>query len=179
MSEYWEKRKDSIYLFAAKQICARYSKKARSYIDVGSNGTPIIEWHRNQADKMVSLDVRKPYYADGVESIKINFLEYYPPIKYDIATCFQVLEHVPNAHAFAENLLLISKTLIVSVPYKWEKERNMSHIHDPVDELKMLEWFKRDPDFSYLATEISGVKRLIQVYKTKQLLVPEKPMKPA
>jgi hypothetical protein len=165
MNEYWKKRKDSIYLFAAKKICTRYSKRARSYIDVGSNGTPIIEWHRERADKMVSIDLRNPYYADGVESIKTNFLEYYPPIKYDIATCFQVLEHVPNAHDFAEKLLLVSKTLIVSVPYKWEKGRNKSHIHDPVDELKMFEWFKRDPNFSYLATELSGVNRLIQVYK--------------
>jgi hypothetical protein len=108
--------------------------------------------------------LRNPYYADEVESIKTNFLEYHSPIKYDLATCFQVLEHVPNVHAFSEKLLLVSKTLIVSVPYKWEKERNKSHIHDPVDESKMFEWFKTEPDFSYLATELSGVKRLIQVY---------------
>ena len=85
-----------------------------------------------------------------------------------MATCFQVLEHVPNAHGFAQKLLEISKVLVVSVPYKWEKGKNKTHVHDPVDETKLFEWFGREPDYFYLATELSGVKRLIQVYISEQ-----------
>ena len=167
ISDYWKKRKGSIYLYAAKKICERYGKEAYTYVDVGSNGTPIIEWHRKRARKMVSVDLRKPYIADGVESIKTNFFEFNPGFEFDMATCFQVLEHVSQPQEFAQKLLQISKVLVVSVPYQWESGRNKTHIQDPVDEEKMLGWFGRIPDFGYLATELNGVKRLIQVYKKK------------
>jgi 2-polyprenyl-3-methyl-5-hydroxy-6-metoxy-1,4-benzoquinol methylase len=80
-------------------------------------------------------------------------------------TCFQVLEHVPDPAAFARKLKELGRVLIVSVPYKWEKGKCKSHLHDPVDEAKMLAWFEREPDFSYIATELKKVTRLIQVYE--------------
>lgn len=164
---YWEQRKNSIYLFAAKSICRKYCDKPGSVIDVGSNGTPTLEWHKGSASRLVSLDLRRPYVASGIESVKCDFLDYGPEERFDLVTCFQVLEHVPDPTAFATKLLQIGKVVVVSVPYKWKKGACKYHIHDPVDETKMAAWFGRSPDFSYVARELKGTARLIDVYETQ------------
>ena len=162
---YWQRRRRSIYLFAARQICANRCGKPKSVLDVGSNATPTLEWHRKTATRLVSVDLRRPYAADGVESLKCDFLKYEPDIRFDLVTCFQVLEHVPDPQAFATKLLELSGIAVVSVPYKWPKGKCKYHLHDPVDARKMLKWFGREPDFSYVATELNSVNRLIHVYK--------------
>jgi hypothetical protein len=162
---YWEARKDSIYLFAAQAICRKYGGRPLSVIDVGSNQTPTLEWHRSTATRLVSLDLNRPYFATGVESITRDFFEFDPAERFDLATCFQVLEHVPHPTAFAQKLLQVSRTTIVSVPYKWPAGMCKYHVHDPVDGKKMLEWFGRPPSYSYLARELNKRERLIQVYK--------------
>lgn len=162
---YWQKRKNSIYLYAAKQICRRKCGKPESVLDVGSNATPTLEWHRKSAKRLVSLDLRRPYVAEGVESLTCDFLEYEPGARFDLVTCFQVLEHVPDPAAFAGKLLQVGRIAVVSVPYKWKEGRCKDHVHDPVDESKMLHWFGREPHFSYLAAELNGTGRLIHVYR--------------
>jgi hypothetical protein len=163
-STYWENRKDSIYLHAAQQICRQYAGKTATVLDVGSNRTATLEWHRDRANQLVSLDLRNPYAAPGVESIKANFFSYKPVRKFELVTCFQVLEHVPNAAAFARKLLEVGEIVIVSVPYRWRKGACKYHIHDPVDAKKMLEWFGERPLYHYIARELNGSERLIQVY---------------
>src|SRR5690606_396126 len=138
---YWEERKDCIYLYAAREICKRYCGEPSSVIDVGSNQTPTLEWHRRDGRRLVSIDLRRPYVAEGVESVTGDFLRYKPDTVFDLVTCFQVLEHVKDPSAFAGKMLSIGKTLVVSVPYQWRKGRCKWHIHDPVDEQKMYRWF--------------------------------------
>lgn len=163
---YWEKRKDWVYLHVARIICARFAQGPGSVLDVGSNRTPTLEWHRSNAKRLVSLDLRRPYVADGVESIQEDFLKYQVDEKYDLVTCLQVLEHVPDAGAFAERLLSVGKVVVVSVPYKWRRGCCKGHVHDPVDELKMFRWFRRRPVYSYIAREVTTERsRLIQVYQ--------------
>jgi len=162
---YWEKRKDSVYLFVARQICQKYCPSPQSVLDVGWNKTPTLEWHRESAKRLVSVDLRRPYSAPGVESLTCDFLKYEPEQRFDLVTCFQVLEHVPDPAAFAAKLLQVGNVVVVSVPYKWKAGKNPHHIHDPVDEAKMLSWFGREPDFAYLARELNNVERLIHVYR--------------
>lgn len=165
-NDYWEQRKDAIYLFAAKSICRKFCPFPRSVIDIGSNATPTLEWHRGIADRLVSLDLRNPYDAPGVEPITTDFLEYEPDQRFELVTCLQVLEHVPWPEEFAGKLLQVAGTAVVSVPYKWPETKCRYHIHDPVDEAKMEGWFGRRPDFSYIARELTRTARLINVYKT-------------
>ena len=163
-SAYWESRKDSIYLYVARQICLKYASSSKTVMDVGSNGTPTLEWHREGAERLVSLDLRKPYISAGIESIKQDFFDYQSNEKFDLVTCFQVLEHVPNPKEFANKLLALAKTLVVSVPYQWPEGKCKWHIHDPVSEDKLADWFSKAPKFSYICRELNGVERLIQVY---------------
>jgi hypothetical protein len=162
---YWKARRGLIYLYAARAICRKYGGNPLSVIDIGSNQTPTLEWHRSTATRLVSLDLRRPYVAAGVESMTRDFLELEPSERFDLATCFQVLEHVPHPTAFAQKLLQISSTTIVSVPYRWAAGMCKHHIHDPVDGKKMQGWFGRKPSYSYVARELNKRERLIQVYR--------------
>ena len=86
-------------------------------------------------------------------------------MQYDIVTCLQVLEHVRPAEEFAQKLLAVGNTVIVSVPYKWPFGKTASHVQDPVDEEKLFSWFGREPNFQYMCTELTApVQRLVQVY---------------
>ena len=164
-NQYWEERKDILYYQVARVLVERIGKKARSIIDVGSAGCPYVDWF-DFIPHRASVDLKRPYEAPGVHSFTGDFLAWEPDRHYDIVTCMQVLEHVPPAREFAQKLLSIGNVVVVSVPYKWPKGKTKSHVHDPVDEAKMLDWFGREPNFSYICTEVlAPVDRLIQVYE--------------
>lgn len=166
--KYWMDRKDSIYLHVAQQICLKYGHEARSVVDIGSNATPTLEWHRPHAARLVSIDLRRPYAGDGIESLKLNFFDFEAKERFDLATCFQVLEHVDDAQRFARKILEVSRLAVVSVPYNWPRGKCKYHVHDPVDEAKMLQWFGKPPLFRYIAKELNGVRRLIAVYRNDE-----------
>lgn len=161
---YWKARQDFIYYTVVRVIASNISKGKTSVLDVGSNGCPTLEWFDSMPDR-TSLDLRKPYVADGITSHTEDFITWEPDRRYDVVTCLQTLEHVPNATAFARKLLAVGESVIVSVPYKWPEGKTRGHVHDPVDEDKMEEWFGRKPNFQYICTELMApVERLICVY---------------
>jgi hypothetical protein len=162
---YWGTREKSIYLYTVRQLVTELASGAESLIDVGSAGCPYLSWY-SWIPYRTSLDLRRPFVTVGIKSYKGDFLTWEADRDYDICTCLQVLEHVPAVAEFAEKLLITSKILVVSVPYKWKVGGNKSHIHDPVDEEKMLAWFKRKPNFSTIVREVvSDSRRLVQVYE--------------
>jgi hypothetical protein len=61
------------------------------------------------------------------------------------------------------------------VPYKWPKGKCKWHIHDPVDEVKMLGWFGKAPLEVFIAREeTNDSDRLICVYEGNPgMAVPE------
>jgi hypothetical protein len=161
---YWEARKNFVYYQVVRIIATQLAEGAKSVLDVGSAECPNLEWFPD-AEQRTSLDLRKPYVASGIKSVKSNYLSWEVDQQYDLVLCLQVLEHVPDAGAFAQKLLASGKIVVASVPYKWHGGGVSTHVHDPVDEAKMLQWFGREPNFSYICTEIStGAKRLICVY---------------
>jgi len=167
---YHERRKHLIYLHAARSMCFRVAPAPASVIDVGSHHSPTLEWYRGIAPRLVSLDHKRPYEADGVESIRADFLDYRPEARFDLAICLQVLEHVPDARAFAQKLLAVARMVVISVPYRWPAGTRKDHLHDPVDRDKLYQWFGRKPQRSYIAREIrrSAGRRLIQAYDTSR-----------
>lgn len=164
VSSYWNSRHDAIYLFAAKQICAKFAPEPRKVIDVGSNGTPILEWFRDSAQRLISLDLRNPYKADGVESLTIDLLNYSPPETFDLVTCFQVVEHVPDPEPFVQKLISLGRIAVISVPYKWPKGACKYHIHDPLTSRQLESWSGQKPKYKYVARELNKKERLVHVY---------------
>ncbi len=162
-SKYWANRQGYIYLTVARTISERIASNAKVIADIGSNGTPILEWFPHVPVRF-SVDLNRPYKAKGIKSVKGDFLEWEPPRKINVLTCFQVMEHVPRADLFAQKMLSLADTCIVSVPYNWPEDKTHHHIHDPVDEAKMLKWFGREPNYTYHVREIFGEERMICVY---------------
>jgi 2-polyprenyl-3-methyl-5-hydroxy-6-metoxy-1,4-benzoquinol methylase len=139
-----------------------YIKNCNSIIDVGSGNTPILE--NFMVKKKVSIDIRKPYVAEDVISIKKDFLQYNSDEKFDVCLCLQTLEHVKDVKEFSKKLLNISKILIISVPYKWKEGHCKYHINDPVDEDKLFSWFLKNPMYSEIVKEENKIKRIINIY---------------
>jgi hypothetical protein len=170
MNDYFEKRRHEPYYKYVRTLLGLLSYNAKSICDVGSNGTDMISWLPCQ--EKVSIDIVNPLYAEGVQSIKADFLKHDFSRKFDIVTCFQVMEHIDDdqIHAFANKLMAITEhLLIVSVPYKWAKGACKWHKQDPVDESKFAEWFISPPHALSLKPVFSRV--IYNGYKTGRLVV--------
>jgi hypothetical protein len=163
---YWERRANSHYLAAVRRLVGEGGADVESILDVGSNGCAYLDWF-DWVPRRVSLDLKRPYTGDGVESVKADFLTWEPRERFDIVLCLQVLEHIPDAASFAQRLLAVARRhVIVSVPYKWRAGRIPDHVHDPVDEVKVLQWFGRAPDCAMIVCEQGRLERLISCYET-------------
>ncbi len=157
MTKYIEERKELLYYRYIKSLLAFMCVRIESIIDVGSHGVDILSFVN--CKKKVSIDLAVPYYGKGVESFKIDFFHYKNEHLFDVVCCFQVLEHIERAEEFSQKLLKTGRAIIVSVPYKWKKGLCKYHVQDPVDEKKLVHWFKQDPVF----VDIIG-ERLIAVF---------------
>ena len=165
---YWERREGARYFKEVRRLAHSAAPGACSILDVGSNGCPYLDWFRH-IPRRVSLDIETPYANSGIESIRADFFDYMPRERFDLVLCLQVMEHIPDAGAFAQRLLAVGRTVITSVPYKWAPEKCAGdHVHDPVDEAKMLGWFGRPPSVSFIAWERKGLRwrapRLVSCY---------------
>ena len=149
---YFKRRQDMMYYRYIQVMAGRLAADATSLIDVGS-------WNTSMAEEMdwiahrVALDLRVPYSSEKVIGVKADFYEYQPERRFDFALCLQVLEHVPDAAAFAQKLLAVADRVLVSVPYKWPEGVGKGHVQDPVDEKKVAGWFDRKPDYQIVVEE--------------------------
>lgn len=146
---YVEERADYRYYKYLRNIIAMLGSRAESVIDVGSNGVDLISYL--SCKRKVSLDLHNPVVASGVKSVKEDFLKFECKEKFDLCTCFQVLEHIDDEHIeeFASKLIQLGGVTVVTVPYKWPKNVIKGHLQDPVDEKKLCSWFKRKPVFMH------------------------------
>ncbi len=166
---YVEDRADLRYYKYLRTILAMVAGKAESILDVGSNGVDLISYL--PCKRKVSIDIGRPLIASGVESIKGDFLAYESKEKFDVVTCFQVLEHIDDEHIndFASKLSLLGGVVVVSVPYMWTKGMCKWHHQDPVSEEKLCGWFNRNPVFMHNVVEENGIQRLIAVFVDDKL----------
>lgn len=166
-NQYWEKRQDLLYYHYIDYIMRCVGAKATSIIDVGSNNCPYLDWF-DWIPERVSVDIRNPYRSATVQSIKGDIHAIKFDKTFDICTCFQVLEHVPEVGPFAKRLLEIAKLVVVSVPYQWSTHprRTPGHVHDPVTYENLCEWMGRPANYSIIVEEPfqKAKKRLIAIY---------------
>lgn len=165
---YWRKRSDMMYYKYLDYILRSVGAKSGSLIDVGSGNCPYLDWW-DWIPERVSVDIRVPYESEGVKGIQGDIFEMNFDKTFDICTCFQVLEHVPEAGRFAHRLQELGKLVIVSVPYKWgdQPRPTPGHVHDPVTYEKLTGWMGREANYKIIVEEPFGRaknKRLIALY---------------
>ncbi len=170
---YWKKRSDLIYYRYVDYMVRALGRDAQSMIDVGSGNCPYLEWF-DWIPRRVSVDLGVPYRSDNVEGIQGDIHKLDFGQRFDIATCLQVLEHVPDVGPFARRLLELADVLVVSVPFMWgTNPRAPGHVNDPVSYEKMTDWFGRQANYRITVTEpFTTVRRLIAVYDRD----PDRPM---
>ena len=161
-ADYWDRRADSLYLQYVYFLARVVATEARSVIDVGSNACPYVEW-LDWIPRKLSVDLERPYVSPRVEGRTGDFLALEIGESFDLGLCLQVLEHVPEASAFARKLLATTPHLIVSVPYRWEPGQE-DHVHDPVDEAKLAGWFGRQPNYRLVVREPFFKKKRMIAY---------------
>ena len=163
-NQYWHDRSDLLYFQYVDLLIRIVGRDAQSVLDVGSNACPYLEWFHWIPHKY-SIDIQNPYYSWRVHGKKIDFQEYANNREFDLCLCLQVLEHIDDVKGFAQKLLKVGRSVIVSVAYKWPSGFDNRHVHDPVDEEKMAVWFNRIPNYQIIVTEpITEKKRLICYY---------------
>lgn len=163
MERYFEQRRQFQYYQKVIELAKRYCPSAESVIDIGAKDARFVQW-LDWIPSKTALDRNPMAEVEGVTNCQVDFCEFHPERKYDLALCLQVLEHLGNPELFAQKLLTIGKTLIVSVPYKWPDGLSKWHCQDPVDEFKLYRWVDRHP-VEIAVVKDQGLERLISVYR--------------
>ena len=144
---YWQGRKDLQYYRTVQEFAEKYCPEGSTLLDVGGGvglGCRYLEWF-DQYDRTAVELPTKGCTLDGVRVVHADFLQWEPDRQFDLVLCLQVLEHVPDASAFARKLLTCGRVIIISVPYRWPAGACSEHVHDPVDESKLKAWTERKP----------------------------------
>lgn len=161
---YWSKRRHLQYYKDVQMLTNKYHPAGGTLLDVGGGiqlGCRYLENFKNFSCTSVETKYNNTKCnLDNCTLILKDFAKWKSKNKYDVVLCLQVLEHINDVESFTQKLFEYGKIIIISVPYKWEKGYCKSHVHDPVDEKKILLWTKRNPT-EILITD----KRLIAVYK--------------
>lgn len=160
---YWRQRHQFVYLHVCKQLIKVIAASAKSVVDIGSNKTPILNYFRRDM-RRYSVDPMTPFDGSGVIQIRKNFQDWTPPESINIGTCFQVIEHIPNCEEFCRAILERCEVCLISVPYLEEPGVNPGHIHSMIDEKTIFRWFGREPNYDYIAKELSGSRRIICLF---------------
>lgn len=160
---YWEERRDDAYYREAIRLAKTYAPTGGTMIDVGSNETQLLArfgWF----SRRVALDIRFRPPQPNVETVIADFMDYQTDSVFDLVLCLEVLEHLQDPTPFAQKLLAIGTTVIISVPYKWRPGTWWEHIQDPVDEAKLEGWTRIKPIESIIVAD-RGKERLVAVYQ--------------
>lgn len=161
---YWDKRRGDVLYAVVDRLVKKTVGNAKSVLDVGSGGCPHLEVFE-AAERRVSVDLRSPYEAAGVEAVTMDFLDWEADQKYDVVLCLQSVDRFRNPRKAAEKLLKTGRTVIVSVTYGRVIERGAGKPSETVDEETLYQWFRRQPNFTYFCKEVvSGDLRLICVF---------------
>ena len=163
VSSYVQRRQTQIYYRYVSRLVRGVAPRIESILDVGSGKTSCLEKF-DWIPIRKTIDIAHPYTSESVEGIKADFLEHEVDERYDLALCLQVLEHIPQVEEFTQKLFDVSRSVLITVPYKWPKGSIKGHIHDPVDEAKLRAWTRRKPDYQIIVPEPFGASRLFAYY---------------
>ena len=121
--EYWARRGDPGVIFRRWKIAVDAMEDGRSLLDVGCGSGGFLAYlkQRRPGMRLAVCDL-SPTAVDkarraGFEAFVHDLGQGPPPGTHDYITCFEVLEHIPDAEAAFRNLRqACTDTLFVSVP---------------------------------------------------------------
>lgn len=129
---YWEERKYLSYYQEVNRLLNEFGP-GNSILDIGSGGTPVATWgdftDRHQCDKSNC----KVY--NGVKFHKCDWMDMKVEKKFDVITCLQVMEHLPNyeyVKEFSKKIVSNCRYAIFSVPINWGADVCKHHPLDPI-----------------------------------------------
>lgn len=163
--DYWRVRKKFVYLHVCRRLIEIVSRSADTVADIGSNKSPLLDFYGDIPHKY-SVDISAPYVAPDVIAVTEDFHTWTPPRPIQVATCLQVMEHVSEPEKFARRMLEIAEVCIVSVPHLEPAGLNPGHIQNDLTLDDMVRWFGREPNYHYIAKELSGDERIICLFDT-------------
>ncbi|PHR81067.1 hypothetical protein [Henriciella sp.] len=163
---YWRQRQDYVYMHVIRKLIETVGPSARVVADIGSNRTPILDFYQG-APKRYSVDLENPYRGENVTAVTEDFYTWHPPEPVDLVTCFQTIEHVPDPERFTRRLLEYGEVVLLSVPHKEPTGLNPGHIQNDIDYDTIVSWAGREPNFHYIARELSGDERIICLFDTR------------
>jgi len=76
----------------------------------------------------IEPDAKYKKYGRWVSGVDLNAYEI--DSKFDVAVCFETLEHLENPQHLADQLMANARTILVSVPTRPTKHMNEYHLHD-------------------------------------------------
>lgn len=173
---YWPRRANREYHAKAMEFVRQYIRHSplehhqSTLLDVGGGiqyGCRYLDGLPEFDRTSIELPDSAPARLAGVRLIADDFRTWTPDRRYDVVTCLQVLEHIPDAAAFAQQLFACATQLVViSVPFKWKRRPDSGHIHDPVDRAKLATWTGREPLQSKIVDQATH-RRLVAIYRAE------------
>ena len=170
---YWKRRSDLLYYQYFRYMIRCIGPNAQSMVDVGSGNSAYLEWF-DWIPERISVDIQTPYNSPTVRGVEADIQSWRIDKPFDICSCMQVLEHVPEAEPFARRLLELGNLVLISVPYKWPVGQTKGHVNDPVDLEKVTAWFGRAPNYHLVVREPFQAKKSARLFALFDVLDPEK-----
>ncbi|BBO31050.1 hypothetical protein PLANPX_0662 [Lacipirellula parvula] len=166
-AEYWRQRAQFRYYKIVRHLLEDHGP-GELIIDVGGGSTPVATYGHFRERLSIDQDVTPS--IEGVRSVRSDWMEFTPARPASVVLCLQVLEHLEDelVRPFAEKLFSSGRLVIISVPYKWDRNKCRHHKQDPIDERKLHRITGRQPLESLVVTERpnrAGSRRLIAVYE--------------
>tara|TARA_R110002073_G_scaffold20209_5_gene72802 strand:- start:6689 stop:7195 length:507 start_codon:yes stop_codon:yes gene_type:complete len=162
--KYAEQRRGMNYYSAVKDAIEQHSP-GESILDVGCGGTDTVMAGSFKRRYAINKDAI-PNWKPDAELIIGPWPEVeLPQSRFDVVTCCQVIEHLPDEviPEFVSRLEAVAGVLIVSVPYLWPKGLCRYHTQDPVHLSKFRGWFTRKISRLRIV-EDDNLKRLVAVF---------------
>lgn len=115
------------------ELAVEWLENAKSVLDIACGvgyGAKILGGDNVDyvgVDK-IEPDAQYRKYGRWVSGVDLNTYEL--DFKFDVAVCFETLEHLENPQHLADQLMANARVILVSVPTRPTKHMNEYHLHD-------------------------------------------------
>lgn len=132
---YWYKTYDGRWPYIKEVIHILKSIDPDSVLELGSYGVPICF----NSDTMDLPECSHLYERRLTYKHNANIIPWPITKKYDVFVALQVFEHLDNKKECFKEAKRLSNNIILSVPYKWKKDK-LNKEHSNIDDKTILEW---------------------------------------